>query len=177
MRWPLQCLGRLLWLLSTALAVQGHDIHQSTAEIEFNPKTNRLEVSLTVFVDDLELALMRQAERELSLTQEPAARVNDEIVRFLARCFVVKDEAGKAAGLIWTGRQIDAATANSADPAVTLYFEILLPGGLNGATLTHTVFCDRYADQVNLVHLRTESHSTELLHTKNMPTKRLMVTE
>ena len=51
----------LILLLWVTAEVQAHSLHQSTAEAEWNAETKKLEVSLTVFVNDLELALMRQA--------------------------------------------------------------------------------------------------------------------
>lgn len=173
MRWHLPCLYGLLCCVSIATGLRAHDLHQSTAEVEFNAATKRLEVSLNVFVDDLELALMRQAERELPVTANADALVDAEIQRFLLKHFVIKDEAGKVAGIVWTGREIDAATATGSDPEVTLYFEVPLPGGMAGATLSHTVFCDRFADQLNLVHVRHGSHSTQLSFGKSDAAKRL----
>lgn len=162
-----------LQALTSTLPLQAHDVHQSTAEVEFNASTQRLEVSLNVFVSDLELALMRQAERELSLAKSPAPVTDAEIQRFLATHFVVKDAEGKPAAIAWTGRQIDPATAASNDPEVTLFFEVPLPAGLKGATLSHTVFYDRFADQLNLVHLHQGSQSTQLRFTKGEPARRL----
>ena len=156
-----------------ASALHAHDLHQSTAEVEFNATTKKLEVSLSVFVSDLELALMRQSERELSLEKTAAAEVDAEIQRFLVAHFVVKDGAGKAAEIEWAGRKMEGGTAG--DPAVTLYFEVLLPGGITGVALSHTVFCDRFADQLNLVHLRSGAQSAELRFMKGDAAKGLGV--
>ena len=168
MRW----VGGALSLLA-ATCLHAHEIHQSRAQAEFNAKTQKLEVSLTVFINDLEVALIRQCEREISLVKTPATEVDAQLRLFLAKNFIVTDAAGKAAPVEWVDREIEAAAAASGDPEVTLYFEVPLPQGLTGTTLRHIVFCDRFADQMNLVHLTNGGRSAELRFTKGEPSKRL----
>lgn len=155
---------------SAALA---HDIHRSVAEAEYNATKKKLEVSLTVFVNDLEVALIRQAEREMSLAKTPTKVVDAEIQRFLAQHFVVVNAAKQTASLEWLGRQIETGTEASSDPQVTLFFEVPLPDGMNNSTLKNSVFVDHFADQLNLVHLRSGTRSTELRFTKTDATKPL----
>jgi hypothetical protein len=156
-------------LLLPAFCIHAHDVHQTRAEAEYNADTQRLEVSLTVFVDDLELALIRQAERAISLSSSPAPEVDSRIQRYLTTNFVVTDGGGKPAALHWVGRQFDADTIASAEPEVTLFFEVSLPEGLDGCSLRHVMFCDRFKDQSNLLHLRSGVQSTELRFSRDEP--------
>jgi hypothetical protein len=149
----------LLW---TATCLHAHSLHQSTAEAEYNPVTKKLEVSLTVFINDLETALIRQCEREMRLDQTPAAEFDAQIQAYLAKTFVVTDATGKAAKIEWVGRQIDEETKKSGDPTVTLFFEIAMPGGLAGNTLICTIFEDLFKDQISLLRLRRGGHKDEL---------------
>jgi hypothetical protein len=155
----------LFMLLITSGSLEAHGLHQSSAEAEYNSTTRKLEISLTVFVSDLELALVRQVEREISLSKTPAAELDTQIQRYLSKTFVVSDASGKPATLQWVGREIDVSTKASGDPTVTLYFEMPLPDGLQGTTLRHGVFCDLFKDQSNLLHLRSGAQSTELRFT------------
>ncbi len=148
--------------LLIASSLHAHSVHQSTAEAEFNAKTQKLEVSLTVFINDLELALVRQCEREMRLDKTPAAEFDAQIQTYLAKTFVVTDEAGKAAEIEWVGRELDAKSEKSGDPTVTLYFEVPLPDGLADAKLRHAVFCELFKDQVNLMQFLRGSLTTEL---------------
>ena len=89
---------RVLCVIFSLLAVtclQAHSVHVSTAEAEYNAKTKKLEVSLTVFVSDLELALIRQSEREMRMDKTPAAEFDAQVVAYLKKTFVVTDAAGK----------------------------------------------------------------------------------
>lgn len=167
---PWSGLGSLagVWLLlMMTLPIRAHDQHTSSAEMEYNPRTQKLEVSLTVFVDDLELALMRHSERLMSLEKTPASDFDAQIQAYLARSFIVTEANGRAAKIEWLGRELEAEKSES--PRVTLFFEVPLIACLSGVSLQHTVFCDLYKDQSNLLHLRQESGSRELLFSKTQP--------
>ncbi len=163
----------IFYFLGAAL-VQAHSVHTSTAEAEYNAQTKKLEVSLTVFVSDLELALIRQSEREMRIDKTPAAEFDAQIQVYLAKTFVVTDAAGKVAKLEWVGREMDAASAKSGDPAVVLFFEVGVP---EGARLQNTVFCDLFEDQINLLSLQTASHKLELQFTRDKRSNRLVSPE
>lgn len=149
-------------LFAFAASLHAHSVHQSTAEAEYNPATKKLEVSLTVFINDLETALIRQSEREMRLHKTPAAEFDTQIQAYLAKTFIVTDAAGKAAKIEWIGRELDATSAKGDDPAVTLFFEITLPDGLIDAKLRHAVFCEMFKDQVNLIQIRNGAQKKEL---------------
>ena len=117
----------LLWM---TVGARAHSLHQSTAEAEWNAETKKLEVSLTVFVNDLELALMRQSEREMRVEKTPAAAFDEQARLYLAKHFVVTDAAGQKAKIEWLGRELDEKTQKSDEPTMTQFFEIALPEGL-----------------------------------------------
>ncbi|MFO1483075.1 MAG: DUF6702 family protein [Verrucomicrobiaceae bacterium] len=153
--------------------LHAHSVHQSTAEAEYNPATKKLEVSLTVFINDLETALIRQSEREMRLDKTPAAEFDAQIQVYLTKTFVVTDAAGKAAKIKWVGRQLDEETQKSGDPTVTLFFEVALPDGLADAKLRHAVFCEMFKDQMNLLLIQNEKRKTELRFTQDGLIKQL----
>ena len=166
------------WLFALVFAVsslEAHSLHQSTAEAEYNPTTKKLEVSLTVFINDLETALIRQSESEMRLDKTLAAEFDAQIQAYLAKTFVVTDAAGKTAKIEWVGRELDAASVKSDDPAVTLFFEAALPEGLSDKTLRHTIFHDLFKDQINLLHLRIGSRQVELRFTKDDGSRTLAI--
>ncbi len=163
--------------LLVATCLRAHSVHTSTAEAEYNEKTKKLEVSLTVFVSDLELALVRQSEREMKIEKTPAAEFDVQIQAYLAKTFVVTDAARKVAKMAWVGREMEKASEKSGDPAVVLFFEVEVPEGGKGARLQNTVFCDLFGDQINLLSLQTASHKIELRFTREKGSKRLVPPE
>ena len=149
-------------LFSLSFQAFGHALHQSTAEAEYNPQTKKLEVSLRVFATDLELALIRHSERIVSLDKTPAEELDPVIQAYLASVFIVKTADGKPAPIEWVGKQTEPASRPGDDDAVTLFFELLLPSGLHGCELQHTLLCECYPDQINLLHLRDGEMKREL---------------
>ena len=161
--------------LSAAAWVHAHSIHQSTAEAEYNPKTQKLEVSLTVFINDLELALMRHSERLLSIDKTPAAEFDAQIQAYLAKTFVVTEVKGKKAPIDWVGREIESIKTN--DPAVTMFFEVPLVACLSGVTIQHSMLCELFKDQTNLLHLRSRTRDMELQFTLSDDQRKLELSE
>lgn len=156
---------RVLCVIFSLLAVtclQAHSVHVSTAEAEYDAKTKKLEVSLTVFVSDLELALIRQSEREMRMDKTAAAEFDAQVMAYLEKTFVVTDAAGKAGKMTWVGREMEKESEKSGDPAVVLFFEVEVPGGVEGKTLRCAVFGELFGDQVNLVEMRSGGRKVEM---------------
>lgn len=162
-------------LLMMYQTLQAHDVHTSNAELEYNPKTQKLEVSLTVFVDDLELALMRHSERLMSLEKTPATEFDAQIQAYLRKTFIVTEVTGKAAKIEWVGREMDDAKTDT--PTVTLFFEVPLTACLSGVTLRHEMFCDLFKDQINLLHLRGATRSLELQFSREQASHSIELSE
>lgn len=158
----------LVWVAS---CLQAHTLHQSTAEADYNAKAQKLEVSLTVFINDLELALMRHSEKLLSIDKTPAAEFDEHLLSYLSQHFVLSDALGQKTELHWVGREVE--TEKTDDPAVTLYFEMSASAPMANFTLQHTVFCDLFKDQINLLHLRRGEQKTELQFNTESATQRL----
>jgi hypothetical protein len=160
-------------LLLLSLQAFGHALHQSTAEAEYNPQTKKLEVSLRVFASDLELALIRHSEQMISLDKTPAKELDPVIQAYLASVFILKTADGKPTPIEWVGKQTEPASRPGDDDAVTLFFEIPLPAGLQGYELQHTVLCECYQDQVNLLRLRDGVKQRELRFTRESVVRKL----
>ena len=156
-----------------AAHLHAHPVHVSTAEAEYNAQTRMLEVSLTVFLDDLETALIRQVEREMSFEKTPAAEFDRETMRYLDKTFVLQTAGGRQAETFWVGRRLDEATARSEHPCLVLHFEVSLPTGLNGCTLTHRVFTGMFKDQDNLLLLRAGDRKQQFRFRQDAATQRL----
>ena len=169
----MRILVAIFYFLSAAL-LQAHSVHTSTAEAEYDVRTKKLEVSLTVFVSDLELALVRQSEREMKIEKTPAAEFDAQIQAYLAKTFVVTDAAGRLAKMEWVGREMEKASEKSGDPAVVLFFEVEAPEGVGGLTLKHAVFHELFKDQINLLNFKNGSRPVELTFTLDEASRNLV---
>ncbi len=93
----------LLWCLGPACA---HPFHISSAEVEFNPNTDRLQVSLKVQAIDFEQALSKMAGQRSKLEQTDA---DELIIAYLGRHFYLTSQPAIA----------DQAESNLEGPAET----------------------------------------------------------
>ncbi len=141
--------------------------------MEWNTATKKLEVSLTVFVSDLELALIRHTERELRFEKTPPKLLDAEMLQYLAKTFVVSTAADQKAEITWVGRELEADTQKSDEPTVTLFFELSLPEGLKGSTLHMTLFTELFADQLHLMTFRREGQKISWQFKKGDEAKKL----
>ena len=152
---------------------QAHTLHQSKAEAEYNSTTKKLEVSLTVFIDDLELALIRQSEKWISFEKTAEAELDAQIETYLIKNFQLMNVKGGSSKLTWVGKKVDDAAVQKEDPEVILFLELDLPDGFSGITLRYAILQDLFKDQINLLHLRGTAKPSEFLFTQADAEKRL----
>ncbi len=144
----------LILLLSIASLASAHELHSSTGEAEFKADPPRIEVSLTLFADDLELALMRHTERLLRFGTTPAAEIDKALKTYITEHFIVRTTQGIRAPLRWLGHEAPAARLKGPDPEVGLYFEILLPDTSSPCSLRHDLLTGLFKDQEHLLHVK-----------------------
>jgi hypothetical protein len=155
-----RCLGLAFVLLGAASAAvhhlsaaNRHKFHVSVAVLEFNPKTQAVEVVLRVYADDLENALSQHAKRPIKLDPAKSREAGDLVMSYLRGQFELKSAAGKPVKFAWVGLEAQA-------DMFWLYFKGKLPGGLSGAQLKNRVFCDLFEDQVNIVNSKLQGKQT-----------------
>jgi hypothetical protein len=144
-------LAALLCLVLPAPALRAHDSRDSVAEATLNRDRNCLEITVSVHIDDLELALTRAAARPVSLERDSAGNLDPEILAYLAAEFEIKDDQGAGLKLKWIGRE---PVEDSAHQAALLHFEAVLPPSAKSLTLHQRMFCELHEDQINLVEFR-----------------------
>ncbi len=129
-----------------------HKYHFSFTQIEYNAKEKAAEITLRVFVDDLEAALSKQSGKSIKLEHKEAAPIVAEYVRAKLE---IKGRDGRLRKLTWIGMEpkVDVAL---------LYLEVSLPEGLAGRQLRQQMFFDLFADQVNQVLVRVSNTQTRL---------------
>ncbi|SKA76370.1 hypothetical protein SAMN02745166_00159 [Prosthecobacter debontii] len=159
--WRMFC---ILWVVSfvNPTSLQAHDLHQSTGEMEWNAETQKWEVSLTVFVNDIELALIRRFEKLLFLEKTPAAEFDTAVLTYLTTTFIVTDAEGIPAKIEWVGRELESESTKRGDPTLVLYFQIALPQP-QGLHVKNAVLHELFEDQINLLRCRRGSAEKQMM--------------
>lgn len=137
-------------LPSRASIPAAHDIHISLCELKWNEEGGVFEVSLKIFIDDLELALEKQGVTGLRIgTPEESKIANTRIAEYLDRHFNISIN-----GANLTSEFLGKETSEDF-MAVWCYFQFtadLRRGGK--CTISNDVLLDLYDDQRNIMEIR-----------------------
>jgi hypothetical protein len=126
-----------------------HDFHVSKCLVEYNEAEQALQISLHVFVDDLEEALRQQGHDNLQIgTSKEAEQAEVYLGEYLKKNFRLE----------LNGRPIQAALLGKelSDDymAVWCYLEITGVTSVRQLKLTNTILMDIFDDQTNMVTVK-----------------------
>lgn len=142
-----------------------HKVHVSVAQLEYNQKSQSVEITLRVYADDLENAVSQHAKRPVKIdpaTANKDKRVAETILAYIRKSLEVKSKTGNPVKLNWVGMewQVDM---------YWLYIGGKLPAahasanGLDGTQLRNKIFCDLFDDQVNIVNTKIREKQVGLM--------------
>ena len=138
----------MLYLLLLSQILISHDYHLSKTLIEQSRSGNSLEISMHIFIDDLELALQEQGHTNLFLCTEKESETAEQVVeRYLQDQFLVEVNQ-KLVSATWIGKEVSKDLRG-----VWCYLEITHPEPIETITVTHSLLFDIYRDQRNIVQV------------------------
>ncbi|MEM9894815.1 MAG: DUF6702 family protein [Bacteroidota bacterium] len=137
----------ILAYLTTILAL--HPFHVSVADIKYKEEQDAIQISMRIFIDDLELAIQTFKENaQISITDKGSWKNTDEFIgEYLLEHLDIYDYREKEFQLQYLGAEIE-------EDVVWAYLEIEKVKKLRKITITNTVLLETYSDQENLVHFR-----------------------
>jgi len=145
------------FLPSWVSAGKTHDIHISVCELRWNEDSGAFEVSIKIFIDDLELALSKEGAPGLFIgTPEERKEANEYIAGYLLKHFSI-DIDGKRLTPDFLGKEISEDFL-----AVWCYVEF--PAQVSRAakcTLSNDILLDLYDDQRNIMDIRMNKNHKE----------------
>ena len=132
-----------LSLIMTAL----HPLHVSVTEIKFDPKDKELEITVRIFLDDLEEAIRQDRKlATLDITNPGTGLTTDQLVSTYLSTRLTTKVDKKPAAIKYLGHEIDG-------DAIVVY--AYAPGvkKLKSIEVYHSTITEVYEDQSNLVHI------------------------
>lgn len=132
-----------LSLIMTAL----HPLHVSVTEIKFDPKDRELEITVRIFLDDLEEAIRQDRKLpSLDITNPGTGLTTDQLVSTYLSTRLTTKVDNKTAAIKYLGHEIDG-------DAIVVY--AYAPGvkKLKSIEVYHSTITEVYEDQSNLVHI------------------------
>ncbi|MCR9099061.1 MAG: hypothetical protein NXI25_03860 [bacterium] len=138
----------LLLLFSNAPALEAHDFHVSKCLMEYDAEAQSLQMSMHIFLDDLELALEQRGHDKLFLcTPREAVEAEQHLEAYLREHFRLVVNGEPRAFKYW-GKEISDDLS-----AVWCYMEVENLTKVESLQLTYRVLFDTYRDQKNLASL------------------------
>jgi hypothetical protein len=151
--------------LLLSLLLSFHPIHLSITEIEHNQKSKALQLTMRIFIDDLELSIQKQTGiEELDLLQPKNGKTTDQLVEeYLADKLKVKVDK-KLVKTNYIGNEIEG-------PAMICYIEIENIKKFSSIEVTNKVILEIHEDQSNLVNVNFKDKVKSLRLTNDNPTQ------
>lgn len=123
-----------------------HPFHISSTDVNYNEKTNTLEVSCRIFTDDFELALANNYKQKTDLSAAAKHKAMDILVKKYVIANLGFKTNNKAIALTYLGFEKD-------NEATIVYLESEPIKGLKKLETTNSVLYDQFDDQANIVHV------------------------
>ena len=146
------CITSLFLFLSTfvecnkAIPIEAHDLHLSKTEIRFKPDQSSIQISMHIFIDDLETGLKSQIDSSLHIgTQHENVLADIYITEYIQQKFDLKRSSEKLQ-LQFIGKELSDDMM-----AVWCYFEITEIQNFESLNLRNELFHDLFNDQKNII--------------------------
>lgn len=140
------------FLLSTLLFLSGnttaHEFHVSKCQVEYNETDKAVQVTMHIYIDDLEEALRKQGADKLFLcTERESSNADEHLVAYLKKRFQVEIN-NSAAEFVFIGKE------PSEDLLATwCYLEFTGIDHLQNLTIENDLLMEVFDDQKNIVSI------------------------
>ena len=137
--------------------------------MQFDPKTQTVEVSIRLFTDDLETALTREnGQKSVRLTN---AEKHDKLLeRYVRRHFIVADAQRQPRPYTYLGYETEA-------DAQWVYLEMPAPMAepFKNLVIKQDVLMELFGDQVNLITIQYHQQKKTVVFRNNQPVQAVSI--
>lgn len=121
-----------------------HPIHISKTTINYDTKSQSLQITSHVYIDDFETILGKRGYKNLNIGfEKEAANADEAIVKYLTEKIVIKS------GNILLKPEYIGKELSEERIAVYCYFEVTLKNKIGQLSILNTILHDLYDDQKN----------------------------
>ena len=153
----------LMLFILLPFTMQAHKYYTSVTQLDFNPTEKCFQVTMNVFVDDLE-AVLTQEKKKAVKWKSDQAELNTFLLTYLKSHFKVQLNQKPATEfrLIGTREQKDL---------LTIFFEIPVDKAVKNIEITDTFLMDMFPIQSNVVNLNYKNQKHSFLFQKGKSTQ------
>lgn len=142
----------ILIMLCCCLAFSEHPVYLSTADIDYNTKSNRLEIMLELFPDDLSEALSEESGRSVEIgTKREPVNAEELVVGYLEKR-VEFEVNGKAKAFRYIGREL----VKERFFVLRVYLEVPNVPRLKTLSMRNSILVHWNEEQKNYVNFRAD---------------------
>lgn len=150
---------KLIFLLSAFLCFpltnveEAHEFHVSKCQIDYKKAESALQITLHIFLDDLELSMQNQGtEKQFLCTEKELADADEVYFEYLKNNFRLTLNNGQEVDYQWIGKEISNDLF-----AVWTYLEVPNVTDLSEISVQNLVLMDVHDDQKNIVQIRGDA--------------------
>lgn len=148
----------LLLLFSLSSFKTDHKFYVSVTEIEYNQKTQSLQIISRVFIDDLEKLLQKRYDASILLSEKnESKKVTDLLKKYIGQKMEIQVD-GKAYKLNYIGKEYENDIA-------LIYLEIPNVPEFKNIRIKNAILTDMFSEQKNLVHVEYKGETKSLILT------------
>ncbi len=134
-----------------------HEFHLSKCDIHYSAEESALQISLRIFIDDLEEAIAKVLKEEnLKLcTSKEAANADSILTKYLAETFLISVD-DKMYEIEFVGKEVSEDLL-----AVWCYFEVVNVVPQNNIQVENKILIETFDDQSNVVAMKYSKDKKE----------------
>jgi len=148
--------------IALVIGMNLHPFYVSVCEIYHNPTTSSLEISMKIFIDDLELAIQKSSNPEFAISENAnKSIVESEIANYLEDKFKIEIDSERI-GQKLIGYELES-------DAIICYIEVKKVDNIGSIKVQNSILTEVYSDQINLTHFQYKDQLKSLKTTKTSP--------
>lgn len=143
-----------------------HPIHISRSEVNYDSDSKSLQITMHVFIDDLEDAMMQYGLNNPKIGAKSELKNSDDLIyTYLKEKLKFLDEKNSMLKFNWIGKELGDSPL-----ALICYLEIENVKSTKGISLVNDVIMDLHSDQVNIVETFVDNRPKHAFHLKKKGT-------
>ena len=137
-----------------------HPFHVSVCEVNYDVKTNALQITQKVFVDDLEQALFINPADKFDIDNKANKTKFDAILKKYFEENIYVTVNNQSIKVNYLGHEFD-------DASLWCYLEVGQVTSLHSVKLTNRILFEKFSDQSNIVHIEKDGNVKSFRLTEN----------
>jgi hypothetical protein len=137
--------------------------------VAYNEKEKSLQISVHIFIDDLEESLKIQGHSKLFICTERESKEAEKHIETYLRQHLLFSVNGKSAHYTFIGKE-----SSSDMSAVWIYLEIPVSGRIKTISIRNSLLISEFEDQKNLVHVEGPNKKAGTIIFANTKTEELL---